>query len=317
MSRVMYPYAGRLGVAGRVGALIEVRAGIHPDLTGGENIYLYGSLLGLPRREVAKRFDSIVSFAEIENAVDRQVKFYSSGMQMRLGFAVAAFLEPDVLLVDEVLAVGDASFQQKCLQRMSEVIAQGTTLVFVSHDLSAVEAACERGFWLHEGVAVADGPVREVLASYRGAVEERAERGTAPVGPIRVLKAVAAGEHGAPAASQAPFEVTLVLESDEPRSTSFCIGVSDGPATPFFLVRRDLYLTSGETEARLTIPSLPLPRGRFYVWGSILDVNGRELLTWHPVTHFDVSGPDLDVAPRAVMRLTPIHVDAQLQVEHR
>ena len=317
LTRVMYPYAGRLEVAGRVGALIEVRAGIHPDLTGGENIYLYGSLLGLPRKEVARRFDSIVNFAEIESAVDRQVKFYSSGMQMRLGFAVAAFLEPDVLLVDEVLAVGDASFQQKCLQRMSDVIAQGTTLVFVSHDLSAVEAACERGFWLHEGVAVADGPVREVLAAYRGAVEERAEQGASPIGPIRVLKAVAAGEHGTPASSQAPFEVTLVLESDTPRSTSLCIGVSDGPASPFFLVRRDLFLTSGETEARLTIPNLPLPRGRFYLWGSILDADGRDLLTWHPVTHFDVSGPDLDPTPRGVMRLTPIHVSAELQVEHR
>src|SRR5688500_10689509 len=111
LTRVMYPYAGSLDVVGRVGALIEVRAGIHPELTGRENIHLYGTLLGLSRKEVASRFDEIVDFAQLEDAIDRQVKFYSSGMQMRLGFGVAAFLEPDVLLVDEVLAVGDSTFQ--------------------------------------------------------------------------------------------------------------------------------------------------------------------------------------------------------------
>jgi ABC-type polysaccharide/polyol phosphate transport system ATPase subunit len=317
LARVMYPYAGRLDVVGRVGALIEVRAGIHPDLTGRENVYLYGSLLGLPRRQVTKRFDSIVTFAELEKAVDRQVKFYSSGMQMRLGFAVAAFLQPDVLLVDEVLAVGDSSFQQKCLQRMGEVIAQGTTLVFVSHDLAAVEAACERGFWLHDGVVVADGPVREVLGAYRGAIEDSAQSGLAPTGPVRLLKAVTGGAQGRMPATQGPFEVTLVIESDAARSASVCVGVSDGPATPFFVVRRDLVLGAGETEARLRIPHLPLPRGRFYLWVSILDATGRDLLTWHPATGFDVAGPDLDPTPRAVMRLTPIHVDAEIEIEGR
>jgi ABC-type polysaccharide/polyol phosphate transport system ATPase subunit len=317
LARVMYPYAGSLDVAGRVGALIEVRAGIHPDLTGRENVYLYGSLLGLPRRQVTRRFDNIVDFAEIETAIDRQVKFYSSGMQMRLGFAVAAFLQPDVLLVDEVLAVGDSSFQQKCLQRMGEVLAQGTTLVFVSHDLAAVEAACERGFWLHNGVVAADGPVREVLGAYREAIEESAHSGTAPNGPVRLLKAVAAGEHGGMPKTQGPLDLTLMVESDAPRSGTICVGVSDGPATPFFLVRRDLQLAAGETEARLLIPNLPLPRGRFYVWVSILDAIGSDLLTWHPATHFDVAGPDLDVSPRAIMRLSPIHVDGRLEVEHR
>ena len=317
LARVMYPYAGRLQVVGRVGALIEVRAGIHPDLTGRENVYLYGSLLGLPRRQVAARFDDIVRFAELENSVDRQVKFYSSGMQMRLGFAVAAFLEPDVLLVDEVLAVGDSSFQQKCMQRMGEVIAQGTTLVFVSHDLAAVEAACERGLWLHDGAVAADGPVREVLGGYREAIEESAQHGPVAAGPVRLLKAVAAGEHGTMPRTQAPLDVTLVVESDAARSGSICVGVSDGPATPFFLVRRDLELTAGETEVRLEIANLPLPRGRFYVWASVLDGISRDLLTWHPATHFDVAGPDLDTSPRAIMRLSPIHIDAQIHVDRR
>jgi len=167
LAKVMYPYAGRVAVGGRVGALIDVRAGIHPDLTGAENVYLYGSLLGVSRREVARKFDEIVAFGELETAIDRQVKFYSSGMHVRLGFAIAAFTEPDVLLVDEVLAVGDAAFQQKCLDRMRAVLAQGTTVVFVSHDLQAVESICERAIWLRDGVVESDGPVREVLGDYR------------------------------------------------------------------------------------------------------------------------------------------------------
>jgi ABC-type polysaccharide/polyol phosphate transport system ATPase subunit len=317
LARVMYPYAGSLEVAGRVGALIEVRAGIHPDLTGRENVYLYGSLLGLPRREVTKRFDAIVGFAEVEQAIDRQVKFYSSGMQMRLGFAVAAFLEPDILLVDEILAVGDSSFQQKCMQRMGEVLAQGTTLVFVSHDLAAVEAACTRGLWLHDGMVAADGGVRDVLGAYRQAIEESAQSGPVPAGPVRLLKAVASGRDGAMPKTQAPLDLALVAASDAARSASICVGVSDGPATPLFLVRRDLELAAGESEVRLTISGLPLPRGRYFVWVSILDAAGHDVLTWHPTTHFDVAGPELDVSPRAVMRLGPIHVDASLEVEHR
>lgn len=317
LARVMYPYAGSLEVAGRVGALIEVRAGIHPDLTGRENVYLYGSLLGLPRREVTKRFDAIVGFAEVEHAIDRQVKFYSSGMQMRLGFAVAAFLEPDILLVDEILAVGDSSFQQKCMRRMGEVLAQGTTLVFVSHDLAAVEAACTRGLWLHDGVVAADGGVRDVLGAYREAIEESAQSGPVSTGPVRLLKTVASGEDGAMPKTQAPLDLALVVASDTARSASICVGVSDGPATPLFLVRRELELAAGESEVRLTISSLPLPRGRFFVWVSILDADGRDVLTWHPTTHFDVAGPELDASPRAVMRLGPIHVDASLEVERR
>ena len=317
LTRVMFPYAGRLEVAGRVGALIEVRAGIHPDLTGRENIYLYGSLLGLKRRTVARRFDSIVSFAELERAVDRQVKFYSSGMQMRLGFAVAAFLEPHVLLVDEVLAVGDSTFQQKCLDRMRDVLAQGTTLVFVSHDLAAVEATCERGVWLHDGVVAEDGPVRQVLGEYRQAIEESAEAAPAPTGPVRLLKAAASGERDQVPTTQAPFQATLVFESDQAQTANLCVGVSEGPATPIFVIRRDLHLTAGETEARMSLPYLPLPRGRFYLWAAVVDKDGDDLLSWHPAIHFDVVGPDLDPAPRAVVRLAPLHVDASITVEHR
>ncbi len=314
LTRVMYPYAGSVEVAGRVGALIEVRAGIHPDLSGRENVYLYGSLLGLRRRDVARRFEDIVSFAELGDAIDRQVKFFSSGMQMRLGFAVAAFLEPDILLVDEVLAVGDASFQQRCLDRMRTVLAQGTSLVFVSHDLAAVEATCNRGVWLREGVVAEEGPVGEVLSAYRGSIEEMAESSTGVNGVVRQVKVEVTGPDGGSPETQAPFAVDLVIESGEARMGRVFLGVSQGPATPIFLVRREFQLGVGETEIRCSIDHLPLPRGRYYLWLGIEGKKGLDLLPWHPARHFDISGPNLDRAPRAVVRLAPVHVQASWEV---
>jgi ABC-type polysaccharide/polyol phosphate transport system ATPase subunit len=310
LCRVMHPYAGRVRVSGRVGALVEVRAGIHPDLTGRENVYLYGSLLGLSRRDVADRFDEIVAFAELEDAIGRQVKFYSSGMQMRLGFAVAAFLQPDVLLVDEVLAVGDATFQQKCLDRMRAVLGQGTTLVFVSHDLAAVEAVCGRGVWMDRGIVRADGQVRDVLGGYRRAIEETAESTQRVTGLVRLMKVQVTGPGQGVPRTQGPLEVALAVESEQPRSATVHLGVSEGPATPIFLLRRDLHLASGETEARCALPRLPLPRGRFYLWTGVVDAAGHDLLPWHPTAHFDVVGPDLEAGPRAVVRLTSVHVEA-------
>jgi ABC-type polysaccharide/polyol phosphate transport system ATPase subunit len=315
LSRVMYPYAGRVEVSGRVGALIEVRAGIHPDLTGRENVFLTGSLLGLRRKEVADRFDEIVAFAEIEDAIDRQVKFYSSGMQMRLGFAVAAFLEPDVLLVDEALAVGDAAFQQKCLDRMRTVLADGTTLVFVSHDLGAVEAACARGLWLKDGVVRSEGPIRSVLSEYRSAIEEAAETSGQAADVVRMVKAEVHGPGDLDPATDEPVEVRMVIESPETRSGTLFMGMSEGAATPVFMLRQGITLGEGETEARCSIARLPFPRGRFYVWAGIFDDNGRALLSWQPAAQFEVRGPDLDVGPRGVVRLAPIHVQARWEIE--
>jgi ABC-type polysaccharide/polyol phosphate transport system ATPase subunit len=314
LAKVMYPYAGSVKVAGRVGALIEVRAGIHPDLTGGENVYLYGSLLGLRRREVAARFDDIVSFAELENAINRQVKFYSSGMQMRLGFAIAAFMEPDVLLVDEVLAVGDAKFQQKCLDRMRWVLAQGTTVVFVSHDLQAVESICERAVWLRDGLVEADGPVREVLGGYRRTVEEAAELSAPTFSFTRVVKSEVRGPDGGAPRTQEPLDIRVVVESPEQRLAHVHIGVSEGPATPIFVMQHETLLPAGEVELRCSIPHLPLPRGRFYLWMVIFEHSG-DLLPWHPVSHFSVLGPDLAPTARGIVRLAPIELAPAWEVE--
>jgi ABC-type polysaccharide/polyol phosphate transport system ATPase subunit len=315
LTRVMYPYAGTMEVSGRVGALIEVRAGIHPDLTGRENAYLYGSLLGLSRREVSQRFDEIVAFAELDDAIERQVKHYSSGMQMRLGFAVAAFLEPDVLLVDEVLAVGDAAFQQKCLDRMRAVLANGTSLILVSHDLGAIEATCNRGMWLRDGGVEREGRVQEVLGAYRQWIEEGAESIASVGGRVRVVKCEVSGPDSGVARTNQSFGIRLVVDADEPHFASLFFGVSEGTATPIFVLRRDVSLAKGETEIRCTIEHLPLPRGRFFLWTAIDGKHRSTLLPWHPARSFDVSGPALDTTPRAVVRLAPVYVEPAWRVE--
>src|SRR5262249_5611241 len=150
----------------RVGALIEVGTGMHPELSGRENVNLYGRILGLSGRDIDGRFDEIVEFAEIGPAIDQPVKQYSSGMQLRLGFSVAAHLEPDVFLVDEAIAVGDEGFQYRCTERMAALVREGRTLIFVSHNLSAVEALCSRAILLRSGRIAAEGTTRDVVREY-------------------------------------------------------------------------------------------------------------------------------------------------------
>jgi lipopolysaccharide transport system ATP-binding protein len=166
LSRIIEPTTGRAFLRGRVGSLLEVGTGFHPELTGRENVYLNGAILGMGRREVRRKFDEIVGFAEVEQFIDTPVKRYSTGMHMRLAFAVAAQLEPEILLVDEVLAVGDSSFQKKCIGRMGEVGREGRTVVFVSHSMTAITRLCPRAILLDRGRVIADGPASEVTAAY-------------------------------------------------------------------------------------------------------------------------------------------------------
>ncbi len=166
LSRITEPTHGRIELNGRVSALLEVGTGFHGELTGRENVYLNGTILGMKRAEIARKFDEIVAFAEVEQFIDTPVKHYSSGMYLRLAFAVAAHLEPEILIVDEVLAVGDASFQKKCLGKMSGVAKEGRTIFFVSHNMPAVTRLCERVICLNEGKLCADGPSHEVVKAY-------------------------------------------------------------------------------------------------------------------------------------------------------
>ncbi|HEX7786446.1 MAG TPA: ABC transporter ATP-binding protein, partial [Methylomirabilota bacterium] len=168
LSRITEPTRGEAEIFGRVGSLLEVGTGFHPDLTGRENIYLNGAILGMRRAEVARKFDEIVAFAEVERFIDTPVKHYSSGMYTRLAFAVAAHLEPEILVVDEVLAVGDAEFQRKCLGRMGEVARQGRTILFVSHNMGSVQALCSRAIVLSHGALVADADAATAVGRYLG-----------------------------------------------------------------------------------------------------------------------------------------------------
>jgi lipopolysaccharide transport system ATP-binding protein len=166
LSRITDPTEGRVQLQGRVGSLLEVGTGFHPELTGRENIFLNGAILGMKRREIVGRFDEIVSFAEVEQFIDTPVKHYSSGMYLRLAFAVAAHLEPEILVVDEVLAVGDMAFQKKCMGKMRDVAGEGRTVLFVSHNLSAITSLCPRAIHLHQGRIVNDGNSEAVVAGY-------------------------------------------------------------------------------------------------------------------------------------------------------
>jgi lipopolysaccharide transport system ATP-binding protein len=166
LSRITEPTEGAVTIRGRVGSLLEVGTGFHWELTGRENVYLNGAVLGMRRAEVARRFDEIVSFAGVEPFLDMPVKQYSSGMYMRLAFAVAAHLEPDILIVDEILAVGDAAFQRKCLGKMNDVTREGRTVLFVSHNLGAVRSLCARGIVLQAGRVGFDGTAEEAIAHY-------------------------------------------------------------------------------------------------------------------------------------------------------
>lgn len=166
LSRITEPTEGRGEIYGRVGSLLEVGTGFHPELTGRENVYLNGAILGMRKTEINRKFDEIVAFAEIDQFLDTPVKRYSSGMYVRLAFAVAAYLEPEVLVVDEVLSVGDAAFQDKCLGKMDEVASGGRTVLFVSHNMSAVASLCTRAYWLDAGKVVAEGETTSVIRQY-------------------------------------------------------------------------------------------------------------------------------------------------------
>ncbi|HEY0022649.1 MAG TPA: ABC transporter ATP-binding protein [Longimicrobium sp.] len=196
LSRITEPTTGRAEVYGRVGSLLEVGTGFHPELSGRDNVFLNGSILGMDRAYIAGRFDEIVAFSGVEKFIDTPVKRYSSGMYLRLAFAVAAHLEPEILIVDEVLAVGDASFQKKCLGKMQDVTQEGRTVLFVSHDMTAISRLCPRALLLDQGGVLAHGPTRSVIGTYlqsglgTTATREWADPSRAPGGDVVRLRAV-------------------------------------------------------------------------------------------------------------------------------
>jgi lipopolysaccharide transport system ATP-binding protein len=237
LSRITEPTEGYAEIRGRVGSLLEVGTGFHPELTGRENMYLNGAILGMRKAEIERKFDEIVDFAEIEKFIDTPVKHYSSGMYVRLAFAVAAHLEPEILLVDEVLAVGDAAFQNKCLGKMKDVAAEGRTVLFVSHNMAAVSALCPTSILLREGSIHDLGQTGDVIRMYLSSmrdspvqsVEERSDRGGN--GSVRVKDVWIEDSKGQPRASIAcgdQVSIMISYRGNQPyRSLRFLIGVYD------------------------------------------------------------------------------------------
>jgi lipopolysaccharide transport system ATP-binding protein len=229
LSRITKPSGGMIEIRGRVGSLLEVGTGFHNELTGRENIFLNGAILGMQRAEIESKFDEIIAFSELEKFLDTPVKHYSSGMYMRLAFAVAAHLEPEILIVDEVLAVGDISFQKKCLKKMRDVGESGRTILFVSHDMSAISRLCSRSIWLKDGILVKDGATSEVVSAY---LHEQSEKGSekkwessanAPGNEITKLRSVrVCTESGETASSmdiRRPIGIEMIYEVSEAGKT--------------------------------------------------------------------------------------------------
>ncbi|HEY7625932.1 MAG TPA: ABC transporter ATP-binding protein, partial [Ilumatobacteraceae bacterium] len=284
LARITRPTEGRAVLRGRVGSLLEVGSGFHPELTGSENIYLNGAILGMRRSEIDQRFDDIVAFSGIERFLQTPVKRYSTGMYMRLAFAVAAHLEPEILVIDEVLAVGDAEFQQKCLGRMSELSGgHGRTVLFVSHNLDAIRQLCARTIWLDGGRVRADGPTTDVVAAYleqhvattrAGAwvdLGEARRTGTGEVRFHRVSFGSPEDPEGIPRSGRR-LAVEFVVEARrlvKLGSLAVKISLPGGPvlinADPVIDADLTLPLDAGEHRLRVDIESLALGPGSYTI----------------------------------------------------
>jgi lipopolysaccharide transport system ATP-binding protein len=305
LSRITEPTEGFADIQGRVGSLLEVGTGFHPELTGRENIFLNGSILGMKRVEIKKKFDEMVAFAEIEKFIDTPVKYYSSGMYVRLAFAVAAHLEPQILLVDEVLAVGDIAFQKKCLNKMKEAGVEGKTSLVVSHNMETITRICERALWLHKGQVMFDGKVIDAVSAY-----EASTRANQDSNSNRLVRR--------PRPSQKAWVEWVEIKSDSNESRAVfengeymnlvtCIKGELPPASYFewaLFTERGQVATSGgtffkESDIKLPTPSgllrarigpLPLAEGRYSLHLRLGELPGHNVMdVWEEVSTILIS----------------------------
>lgn len=289
LSRITEPTEGYAEIYGRVGSLLEVGTGFHPELSGRENIFLNGAILGMRRREIERQFDEIVAFAEVEKFIDMPVKHYSSGMYLRLAFAVAAHLEPEILIVDEVLAVGDAAFQKKCMGKMQDVAGQGRTVLFVSHNMAAIQTLCSRGLLLESGHLLQDVPSHEAVQTYlrRGVTEKVApsfdkREGDGSIRFMDVEIVSSEGETLTQLRSGQDIVIRMEYKADRDRCPSHVnasLWVNSLVGERFFVCCVDVVRDSFRNippEGILTchVPRLPLPPGSYTlsVW---CQANGR------------------------------------------
>lgn len=305
LSRITHPTEGEAEIRGRLGSLLEVGAGFHPELSGRENIYLNGAILGMRRAEMNRKFDAIVDFAEVERFIDMPVKRYSSGMYVRLAFAVAAHLEPEVLIVDEVLAVGDHAFQQKCLGRMEEVSREGRTVLFVSHSMAAIQQLCSRVLLLKQGEVAADGTPTDVVATYLSDVVHTSHgpidlsqipRSSAKNRPIiRSLSLLdSAGASRGVFGANDPMTIEFVVEPPfalrEPRLAAAIEETSGRRITTVasYFSPDGLQDISAPCRVRCTIPRLALGTGQYLISVSVHDRYRGTLDSLDNVAAFDV-----------------------------
>lgn len=292
LSRITDPTDGTAEIRGRVGSLLEVGTGFHPELTGRENVFLNGAILGMKRAEIQRKFDEIVAFAEVETFLDTPVKHYSSGMYTRLAFAVAAHLEPEILIVDEVLAVGDAVFQKRCLGKMSEVADGGRTVLFVSHNMAALMNLCHRAVLLEHGRLTQSGPAQDVVAAYLADDSQQAvplgertdRRGT---GAVRFTSVQAQGAAGTSLICGQDVKFVLSLENSTGgtlQSISIAVGIDNDLGTRVAHLNSDVSGTPlsqvppGASTLEITVPHLPLVEGRYVL--TLFATVGGEIADW-------------------------------------
>jgi len=303
LSRITEPTKGYAEINGRVGSLLEVGTGFHPELTGRENIYLNGAILGMKRAEIDHKFDNIVAFSEIEKFLDTPVKRYSSGMYVRLAFAVAAHLEPEVLMVDEVLAVGDTAFQRKCVGKMGDVAKEGRTVLFVSHNMSSISALCSRGIWIDNGKIVQEGPPDHVIQAYlsdgiSGKSTIRFTTNAAKTGQISFISIEAEGEKPS---TVLPFGKPIFIKIGyliRERLVDHRVGVvirNMAGVTIFVSNNSDFFtksmsITPGTYVTRLKIPGSLLNAGIYVVSCYLGEPKVRRLDTRDNAIHFEITG---------------------------
>jgi lipopolysaccharide transport system ATP-binding protein len=294
LSRVTPPTEGAIELRGRVGALLEVGTGFHPELTGRENVFLNGAILGMGRTEIQAKFDEIVDFAEVRRFVDTPVKRYSSGMYLRLAFAVAAHLEPDILVIDEVLAVGDLAFQEKCLGRMERAAGEGRTVLFVSHNLAAVRNLCPRSMLLSQGRKVAEGPTDAVLESYVRSIRadagrdlrERADRQGSGRYRFTSIALESGGEPVDAPVTGRDLDIALRYETADGasvRNATFAVSVYNLLGVHVLQCQSDLVGAAfrdlpANGEVRCRLPRLPLPGGRYTL--NVFGTAGGDIADW-------------------------------------
>jgi lipopolysaccharide transport system ATP-binding protein len=295
LSRITEPTEGRAEVYGRVGSLLEVGTGFHPELTGRENIYLNGAILGMKKAEIERKFDEIVAFAEVEKFIDTPIKHYSSGMYVRLAFAVAAHLEPEILLVDEVLSVGDAAFQKKCLGKMGEVAKRGRTVLFVSHNMTAILNLCSEAFLISYGALLTKGPTHATVLHYLQTVQSATSEDLAPHrerrghGRVRFSRILILDTNGRTinhAMSGQSVRIVLEYRSQLEDTLPNCrvsIAVEDLFGQPLFVCSTEMARDqptslSPNGTVHCVIPRLPLSQGRYYLT-LFLEVN-HEIEDW-------------------------------------